>query len=84
MATYFRNKPPRGVGGKPTSLPFGEKLDISIAACAEDRANLSGLYHISHHISALQRQKGRDMGQNATECCFVAAPVSVILAKAGR
>ena len=35
IATYFRNRPPRGVSGKPASFPFGEKFDISIATCAE-------------------------------------------------
>ena len=84
IATYFRNRPPRGSGGKPISLSFGEKFDISIATCAERlRPDPDGIYHVSHHISAPRGHKERDKGQNATECCYVAALVSVILAKAG-
>ena len=57
IPTYFTNKPLRGVGGKPASLPFGDKFDISIAACAEGPRPISMAY-ITFHI-ILARPNGR-------------------------
>lgn len=69
---------------EPVSPLLGEKSNISITACSDVGSRSGNLYRAPHHISPLPRRKERNAGQNATECCFVAALVSVILANAGR
>src|ERR1700722_17569660 len=65
IATYFRNRPPRGVGGKPASLLLGEKFDISIAACAQGPRLISTAY-ITFHI-ILVRCSGK-RGRHGAKC----------------
>jgi len=57
------------VGGKQASLPFGEKFDISIAACTEGLRPISMAYIMFHIIlvrcSGKRRATWDKMRQNA-------------------